>query len=74
MYDRYGTSNIEPHGRHCIALKMEMILQQLGLANLLRRFEDERVLPPPQALNNKANMIFDAHTVDIEISAGEENY
>ena len=31
-------------------------------------------LPPPQALNNKANMIFDAHTVDIEISAGEENY
>ena len=43
MYDWYGTSNIEPHGRHCIALKMEIILQQLGLANLLRRFEDERV-------------------------------
>ena len=29
-------------------------------------------LPPLQALNNKANMIFDAHTVDIEISAGED--
>ena len=24
-------------------------------------------LPPPQALNNKANMLFDAHTVDIPI-------
>ena len=36
--------------------------------------EATRTLPPPQALNNKANMIFDAHTVDIEISAGEENY
>ena len=31
-----------------------------------------RVLPPPQALHNKANMIFDAHTVDIEISTGED--
>ena len=29
-------------------------------------------LPPPQALNNKANMLFDAHTVGIEISAGED--
>ena len=29
-------------------------------------------LPPPQALNNKADMLFDAHTVDIEISAGED--
>ena len=29
-------------------------------------------LPPSQALNNKANMLFDAHTVDIEISAGQD--
>ena len=28
-------------------------------------------LPPPQALNNKADMLFDADTVDIQISAGE---
>ena len=29
-------------------------------------------LPPLQALNNKTNVLFDAHTVDIEISAGKD--
>ena len=35
-------------------------------------FNHSHILPPPQALNNKADMLFDAHTVDIEISAGED--